>query len=162
MAAADRVNGNVADIAFGPTLTSTTSPSAAEVDAMVRIECGLVDGPNTPRNGSTIDLTALCDEQSRQKRGTIENAPITATLYREDDGTDAYWAAFDDATASNQYLIVSRFGFASGTPAATDVADVYTVQVMKREPSTPVRNEAQRFMVELAVIDVQYDAVLAA
>ena len=163
MAATDRQNGSVADIAFGAAgITSTTAPSAAEINALTRIECGIVDGPTTPRSGSTIDISGLCDTEDRYKAGNLNNGPITITLWREFDGTDAYWTLFDDATAGTQHLVIARGGFAGATAAAAGVVDVYTVEVMKREPSSPARNEAQRFEVELAVTQVDFDSVAAA
>jgi len=162
VSATDRSNGTIVDAAFGPTLTSTTSPTAVEINAMTRIECGIVDGPNAPRTGSTVDITGLCDEESRKKRGTTDNGDITITMYREFDGTDAFWAAFDDATTTTQYLVISRGGFAAATAAATDVVDVYTVQMLSREPSSPTRTESQRFVATLAVVaPVDFDSVAA-
>lgn len=163
MAAADRQNGSVADIRFGSSgIASTTAPTAAEVTALTAIECGIVDGPDAPRSGSQIDISGLCDTSDRNKAGNISNGPITITLWREFDGTDAYWTLFDDATAGTQHLVVARNGFTGGTPTAADVADVYTVEVMSRAPSAPVRNEAQRFTVELSIIQVDFDSVVAA
>lgn len=162
MAVADRLNGLFADIAFGSSSVTVGAPTVAEIAALTRIECAIIDGPTTPRNGSTIDISGLCDEETRMKAGTTENAPITVTLWREFDGTDAYWTLFDDATAGSQYLVMARGGFTGGTPTAADNVDVYTVEVMKREPSSPVRNEGQRFAVELAVIQVDFDSTVAA
>lgn len=164
MAATDRKNGSVADIVFGSgTIANTAAPTAAELGTLTDIECGIVDGPDTPRSGSTIDISGLCDTEDRYKAGNISNDPITITLWREFDGTDAYWTLFDDATAGTQYLVIARDGWATtSTPTAADVCDVYTVEMMKRQPSAPARNEAQRFMVELAVTAVDFDSVVAA
>lgn len=163
MAATDRQNGSVADIVFGSAgITSTTAPTVAELGALTAIECGIVDGPDAPRSGSTIDISGLCDTEDRYKAGNLNNGPITITLWREFDGTDVYWTLFDDATAGTQHLCIARGGFTGGTPTAADVVDVYTVEVMARTPSSPVRNEAQRFTVELAVTQIDFDAVVAA
>lgn len=163
MAVADRQNGSVADIRFGASgIASTSAPTVAEVSALTAIECGVVDGPDTPRSGSQIDLSALCDEVDRQKAGNISEGPITATLYREFDGTDAYWALFDDATAGSQHLVICRSGFTGGTPTVADVVDVFTVEVMARSEVAPARNESQRFTVELAIIESVRDAAVAA
>jgi len=163
MAATDRQNGSVADIAFGSAgITSTTAPTVAEIGALTDIECAIVDGPDANRSGSTIDISGLCDTDDRYKAGNITNDPITITLWREFDGTDTYWTLFDDATAGTQHLVIARQGWTSGTPTAADVCDVYTVEVMKRSPMAPARNEAQRFEVELAVTQVDFDAVVAA
>lgn len=166
MAVTDRINGLYADIAFGATSVTVAAPTVAEIGALTRIECAIVDGPNTPRTGSTIDLTALCDTETRQRAATITNDPITATLYREmgveGAGTDAYWTLFDDATSGTQYLVIGRGGFTAGTAAAGDIVDVYTVEMMKREAMAPVRGDAQRFNVELAVTQVDHDVTVAA
>ena len=163
MAVADRQNGTVVDVSFGASgIADTSAPTVAEVAALTSIECGIVDGPDVPRSGSQIDLSALCDEVDRQKAGNISEGPITATLYREFDGTDAYWALFDDATSGAQHLVICRAGFTSGTPTATDVVDVFTVEVMSRSEQAPTRADAQRFNVELAVIESQRDVAIVA
>ena len=164
MAATDRQNGSVVDAVFGASaIVSTTAPTAAELGALTDIECGIVSGPDTPRNGSTIDISGLCDEENRKKAGPTDNGDITITLWREFDGTDAFWTLFDDATQGTQYLVIARGGWTTtGTPTAADICDVYTVEVMSREPGAPVRGEAQRFTVMLAVTQVDFDAVVAA
>lgn len=162
MAVADRLNGLFADVAFGSSTVTVAAPTVAEIGALTRIECAIVDGPETPRSGSTIDISGLCDTETRMKAGIVTNDPISVTLWREFDGTDAYWTLFDDATAGTQYLVICREGFTAGTPTAADNVDVYSVEVMKREPSSPVRNEGQRFAVELAVIQVDFDSTVAA
>jgi len=166
MAVTDRINGLYADIAFGATSVTVAAPTAAEIAALTRIECAIVDGPSTPRSGSTIDITGLCDTETRMKAATITNDPITATLWRETGiegaGSDAYWTLFDDATAGTQYLVIGRSGFTSDVATAGDLVDVYTVEMMKREPSAPVRGEGQRFSIEMAVTQVDFDSVVAA
>lgn len=163
MAVTDRQNGSVADIHFGSSgISDTTGPTAAEVAALTKIDCGIVDGPETPSQGSEIDISGLCDTRSRKKAGNTDDGPITITLWREFDGTDAYWALFDPATTGTQHLVIARAGFTSGTATAGDTCDVYTVEVMKREPSAPVRNEGQRFTVELSVTQTDEDATVAA
>lgn len=164
MAAGDRLNGNQVDVAFGAgAIASLAAPTAAEAGALTPIECAIVDGPATPQSGSTIDLTALCDTSSRQKAGLLTNNPITITLFREPNTTDPEWVLFDPATTGSQHLLIARGGWATtDTPTLADKCEAYEVEVMKRESSTPVNNEASRFMVELAVISVEQDAVIAA
>jgi len=168
MAVADRINGLYVDVVFGASaVVDLSAPTVAELTTgKTLIECAIVEGPATPRTGTTIDITGLCDTKSRMKAGTIQNDPITMTIWREPGiegaGTDAYWTLFDDATSGSQFLGIARSGFTSGAPTAGDIVDMFEVEVMSREASAPVRGEAQRFVVTLAVIDDNYDAVVAA
>lgn len=164
MAKEDRRIGSVADIAFGSTgIADVTAPTAAEVAALTRIECGLVESIDTPRTGNTTDISSLCERETFHIASTVDNAPITGMGWREFDGTDEYWTAFDDTAVPpvTQHLVMCRGGFTSGTPTAGDIVDVYTVQVMHREAVGPNKTEAQRFSFSLAVSNVESDVAIA-
>lgn len=163
MAKADRRNGSVADVSFGAS-TVTDPATALEVTALTRIECGLVDGsPDTPRDPTEIDISGLCDRESASISGRIINGMIVGSAYREMDGTDEFWTAFDDTAnpPATQTLVVCRTGYTAGTPAAADVCDVYTVQVASRSPEPLDGTDAQRFGFSLTVLEARFDEALA-
>lgn len=166
MAITDRRTGSVFDAAFGSSSVTVAAPTVAEIEALDRIECYIVDTIDTPRSGSTTDISALCERETFNIAATIENGDITATLWREFDGTDTAWALFDDSAnpPTTNYLVVCRGGFTgtAGAPLAADDVDVYTVQVVSRSPVGPDKTEGQRFEVTLAVTAVTFDAAVAA
>ena len=166
MAQSDRRTGSVVDVAFGSALT-VAAPTVAEITAMTRLECFIVgDGIDTPRSGSTIDISSLCERDNYDIAGVITNGPITATLWREFDGTDTAWAALDDTAdpPDTDYLVICRAGFTgvAGAPVAADEVDVYTVQIVSRSPSAPSKTEAQRFDAMFAVADHEFDVAVVA
>lgn len=165
MAITDRKTGSVADIALIPACSDTTAPTVAEITAGDRLECYIVDSIDTPRSGRTTDISSLCERETYNIATTVENGDITATLWREFDGTDTAWTALDDtaATPVTQYLVVCRGGFSgtAGAPATGDNVDVYTVQVSSRSPEPPTKTEAQRFSVTLACLGVEFDATVS-
>lgn len=167
MAITDRQTGVVADFAWVTTLTSTTSPSIAEINAGTRFECGIVgDSMDTPRTGQTTDISALCDRETFNIPTIVENGNISAMLWREFDGTDVYWALATDETdpPPTAYLVVCRGGFsgASGVAATGDNVDVYTVRTVSRSPVAPSKTEAQQFEWTIAVQGTAFDSTCAA
>ena len=168
MAITDRQTGSTVDVAFGIPVVTAGAPTVAEIGALDRLECFIVDSIDTPRSGSTVDISALCQRETFNVAATIENGDISMTLWREFDGTDTAWAALDDSatvpvTAS---LVLCRAGFTgAGDPPASvaaDVVDIYTVQVVSRSPVGPSKTEGQRFEVTLAVVGVEFDVAVVA
>ena len=68
--------------------------------------------------------------------------------------------------AHTQHLVIARYGFTgTGTPeiaAAADVVDVYTVQVIVRMEDPLSKEEDQRGMVELSVLNREPGVAVAA
>lgn len=156
MAITDRRTGSVVDIAY---LTSAPSdldaPTVAEITAGTRLECYVTDSFETPRSGSTAEISGLCTREMFHIPATIDNGNVSIPMWREFDGTDAAWALADDTTVppATAYLVVCRAGFsgASGAPATGDTVDTYTVQIVSREPAGPSKTEGQQFVAQWAV-----------
>jgi hypothetical protein len=165
LANTDRRTGSVFDAAFGSTSVTTTAPTVAEITALTRIECYIVDTLDAPRSGSTTDISALCERETFNIAATISNDDITGTFWREFNGTDAAWTLFDDSAnpPTTNYLVICRGGFsgAAGVAATGDIADVYTVQIVSRSPMGPDKSEGQRFEVTMAVTAVNFDVTVA-
>ena len=166
MAIEDRRTGSVFDAAFGSTTVTASAPTVSEINALTRIECYIVDTLDAPRSGSTTDISALCQRETFNIAATITNDDITATMWREFDGTDAAWTLFDDSANPpvNAKLVVCRGGFsgAAGIAASGDDVDVYSVQVVSRSPVGPTKTDGQRFEVVMAVTAVEFDVTVAA
>jgi hypothetical protein len=164
MAITDRRTGSVVDMAFGSTTVTVSAPTVAQVNALTRIECFVVDTLDAPRTGSTTDISSLCQRETYNIATTVENGNITATFWREFDGTDTAWALFDDTAnpPTNQTLVICRGGFsgAAGIAATGNDVDVYTVQVVSRSPVGPMKTEGQRFEVTMAVVGVTFDETI--
>lgn len=164
MAIGDRRTGSVFDAAFGSTALTVSAPTIAQVNALTRIECFLVDTIDAPRTGSTTDISALCQRETFNIAATITNGDITATMWREFDGTDAAWTLFDDSANPpvNASLVMCRGGFsgAAGIAASGNKVDVYSVQVVSRSPVGPSKTEGQRFEVVLAVTGAVFDKAI--
>lgn len=161
MAIEDRRTGSVFDAAFGSSAVTVSAPTVAQINALTRIECYIVDTLDAPRTGSTTDISALCSRETFNIAATITNGDISATFWREFDGTDTAWALFDDSAnpPTNQTLVVCRGGFsgAAGIAATGDDVDVYSVQVVSRSPVGPLKGDGQRFEVVMAVTGVVFD-----
>lgn len=162
----DRRTGSVADIAFGSTTVTVTAPTVAQVNALTRIECYIVDTIDTPRTGSTTDISSLCQRETFNIAATVTNGDVSATLWREFDGTDTAWTLFDDSANPpvTSYLVMCRGGFSGvgGIAATGNDVDIYTVQVVSRSPVGPVKGDGQRFEVTLAVTAVVFDKAIVA
>ena len=166
MAITDRRTGSVVDMAFGSSTVTLTAPTVAEVNALDRIECYVVDTVDTPRSGSTTDISGLCQRESFTIATTVTNDNITGTFWREFDGTDTAWALFDDSANPpvNNTLVICRGGFsgAAGIAATGDTTDLYTVQVVSRSPVGPSKTDGQRFEVTMSVVAVSFDVDVVA
>jgi len=166
VAKTDRRTGSVVDMAFGSTTVTLAAPTVAQVNALTRVECFVVDTLDAPRSGSTTDISGLCERETYNIATTIENGNIVGTFWREFDGTDTAWALFDDSAnpPTNATLAVCRGGFsgAAGIAATGDDVDLYTVQVVSRSPVGPSKTEGQRFEVTMAVVGVVFDVAVVA
>lgn len=164
MAITDRRTGSVFDAAFGSTTVTVSAPTVAQVNALTRIECYIVDTLDAPRTGSTTDISSLCQRETFNVAATITNGDITGTFWREFDGTDTAWTLFADTANPpvNSTLVVCRGGFsgAAGIAASGDDVDVYSVQVVSRSPVGPTKGDGQRFEVVMAVTGVTFDETI--
>lgn len=143
-----------------PTLTSVTSPSAAEINAGTEITAGLRGVPDFPRTGNPADDSDLSTEVDKQAKGTITLGSGTFQMKRT-LATETQYNAF--AEGDSGFLVIFRKGTAGASPAASDVADVFTVDVQIKAPGAPGRNEVDFSNVEMVNTNVpSYDATLAA
>jgi hypothetical protein len=147
--------GNV-KVYWLPTVANKAAPTVANITAGTELTAYL------PTSGVGIDWTQnnasldMLDESFTAEVIGTEGATITLTFVRDDTDDDA-WDLFVRGT--NGYLLVSRFG----TPAATDVVEVYPVQSHRPVPLPPATNEFQQARVMLAVHDApELNAVVAA
>lgn len=142
------------------TLTSTTSPSAAEVNAGTEITAALKGIPDAPRSGNQADDSDLSDRVNKQVRGTIDLGAMTMQMKRTLATETEYNAVVE---GDSRFLVVLRQGTAGASPAAGDLADVFTIEVNVKGPGTPGRDEVDFSNVEVVNrASPSYDATLAA
>lgn len=142
------------------TLGSVTAPSAADVNAGTELTPALRGMPDAPRSGNTADDSALDSRIDLQQRGTITLGAVTLTMKRTKATETEYNALNEDDIG---FLVVFRKGTAGASPAAADVADVYTADVQTKGPAVPGRNEVDFSTVELInTAETEFDSVLVA
>ena len=89
------------------------------------------------------------DAYNKTASGTFGGQPLTIEMYRETP-TDTAWDALPRAT--DGFFSIARFGLATpGTFAISDEIELWTIEVVSRNPVDVARNEMQRFTIECAV-----------
>lgn len=120
------------------TLTSTTSPTAAQINAGQEITAAVKGAPDYPRSSNPADDSDLSTRVDKQAKGTITLGAVTLMLKRT-QAVETEYAALTEGESG--FLVVFRKGTAGASPAAADVCDVLTVDVDIKSPGTPGRNE---------------------
>jgi hypothetical protein len=122
--------GNVKAV-FVPTLTSTSAPSAAELNGGTDISCYLMpdwDGPTATQN--TGDDRRFCSRQTftRLGRVTWSIAPLTYT-YDPQATTGTANDVYDALAEGNEGFLVVGYGIdAAADFASSDKVDVFPVE----------------------------------
>jgi hypothetical protein len=141
-------------IKFVTTLTSTTAPSVAEINAGVELTGFLrQDGLNRTMTGNTTDIADATDTFDKTDAGTFA-ATFEATFLRDSvNGSDTAFSTLVRGTRG--YFVIAPFGFTgAGTPKAALAADrceVWTVVVTSLSPDTEGPNKAQIVKVTCAL-----------
>lgn len=159
---ADLISDGMTRATWLTSLASTTSPSAAAVEAGVDLEAVLTpDGLAIELGDDEVDTSALNSTFSATAagRGTVS---IELTL-KQQGRTAAPWTTFHASPRPSGYLVVRR-----GLPVATSYAasqhvEVYPVKAGDVKPLPPAPNEVAKFAVQLfPSADPVLDATCAA
>ena len=132
-------------VAWVTTLTSTTSPSAAEIAAGVDLENNITpDGLNITSSQAKVDTTALSSTFNTGPGGRTDfDAELTLAL--DDASTTVYDALKTPGTAG--YLVV-RYGVAATTDyAASQKVDIYPAETGQSMKENVAANELQTYRV---------------
>ncbi len=126
------------------------APEFAELNAGTELTGFLADGGlATPLDGSIVDAADMGTKFNKTASGTFGGQPFTAEFFRETP-TDTAWDALPRGT--DGFFSVVRFGLATpGTFAVSDEIELWTIEVVSRNPVDVARNEMQRFNIECAV-----------
>lgn len=129
------------------TLSSTTSPTATQINAGTAIEGFITpDGLDVSPDQNFVDVSVLNSASELQDFGRQK---LDASLTMKRDSTDTAWTTF--ASQPSGYLVVRR-GVANTTAiAASQVVEVYPVKASIRVPIKPAANDMEKFMVKFAL-----------
>lgn len=151
-------------IGFVDSLTTPGTVKVADITAAEDLTCFLIS-LNASAQGNTVPVPVLCSLFEQSVPGT-SSANFTADFYRDDE-TDTAWEALPRGTKG--VFIIGRFGLSGTTadgkpkPAATDVVELWPVQVTSRSAGPLTSNQVQMFsMVGSVPSEPIEDAVVGA
>lgn len=132
------------------TLSSLTSPTAAQINAGVEITADLPAPINFSGTQNYIDTSDIGSQQDKQQTGTIAIDNMEFEIYRHKAASQLAYDALPNAAV--RYIVkFEGGGIAGATPAAGDKCDVAEVTVgIKTDVSSP-RNDSRRVKVPVAV-----------
>lgn len=142
-----RLNDNNIKVWWVTTLSSTTSPTAAQISAGVSLEGFITnDGLDVSQDQNFVDVSVLNSSSELQEFG---KSKLDASLTMKRDSTDTAWTTF--ASQPSGYLVVRR-GVANTTAAtAAQKVEVYPVKASIRMPIKPASNDMEKFQVKFAL-----------
>lgn len=141
----DRIVDGFITVWWVTTLSSTTSPTAAQITAGVNLTSYITkDGLDVSPDQDTIDTTSL---NSLTETEDLGMAKVDMSLTMKRQSTDTAWTTF--ASNPSGYLVIRR-GVANSTAAtAAQKVEVYTARASNRIPLKPAKNEVEKFQVKL-------------
>lgn len=149
-------------VGVADTIANISAPTAAEITAATELTPLLIT-INAGAQGNTVPTPTLDTLFETSIPGTSA-AQFTGDFYRDDDlGADYAW---DELPRGKKcYFIISRFGGtgAGRKPIATDIVEVWPVQITSRAMAQMSSNTALMFTITAAVhTEPDEDAVVAA
>jgi hypothetical protein len=136
-------------VAWVTTLT-VSAPTAAQLNAGVRLETFVRNMPNLPRAANLVDVATLDSKYEKRQVGTRGGEVISAEFLRDGTADTAYTTLAEDTVG---YFVVARKGIAGATFAAGDKIDIYPATVASQVDGTPGRNDPDFFVAEMVVTD---------
>lgn len=132
------------------TLSSLTSPTAAQINAGVEITSDMPDPLNFEGTTNYLDSSDISSAQDKQQTGTISIVNLEFEIWRHKGGAQLAYDALPNS--STRYIVKFEGGdIAGATPAAADKCDVAEVTVgIKTDVPSP-RNSLRRARVPAAV-----------
>lgn len=139
----------VVEVWLVDTITDTTNPSAAELDAGTDLTSFCRGVPTIPETGNTADISNLSSKFNARQGASYGGDTLALECYRDDTTDTAYTTL---TRAKQSHLVVAWDGLAtSGDWAAADVAWIYPVTIISRGQGTPGRDEVQFFVSQMAI-----------
>jgi hypothetical protein len=141
--------GFIASAALKPFgTTATGAPTLAEINGATDLTDFIVS-INASATGNTVPTPRLKSLFETSVPGT-SSATFTADMYRDDEADDA-WDALPRGTRGT--FIIQRFGGTGpdNRPAATQVTEVWPIQVVSRAASAMQSGQAETFTLTCSV-----------
>jgi len=127
------------------TIADINAPTVAEITAGTNLTSHITkDGVNFTTSGNRVDTPGIDATFDAQVAGSW-GATGALKMFRDDTDETDTWDTFSQGL--NGYVLIGRFG----SVAATEVVEVYPVEVVAVMPEASTANEAQKFSVEFAV-----------
>lgn len=145
-------------VRFVTTLTSSTAPTATQINAGVDLTPLLIS-ITASSNGNSVPTPTL-DTLFETSIGGTSSASFSADFYR-DDTTDTAWTTLPRGTEG--YFVIQRMkANATRTAVAADKVEVWPIQVTSRSAAAMTSNTAQMFTVTCSVpVEPSENAVVA-
>ena len=142
------IDGNV-KVWWVTTLSSTTSPTAAQINAGVSLESFLTkDGLKISVDIGSVDTSSLSNLSETSDYGRSTAAPVL-TMKRKT--VDTAWTTFSGKPSG--FLVVRRGLANTTTGIAGQKVSVFPCKAGVRAEEDPAINEVDKFTVKLALID---------
>lgn len=133
------------------TLSSTTSPTATQINAGVEITSDLPAPVNFSGTTNFIDTSDISSAQDKQQTGTISIDNMEFEIYRHKATSQLAYDALPNSSV--RYIVKFEGGNApaSGAIIATNVCDVAVVTVGIKTDVVSPRNDSRRVRIPVAV-----------
>jgi len=144
------------------TLSSTTAPTLAQVNAGVEISADMPAPINFSATQQYIDTSPL-QQQDTQQAGTVSIDNLEFEIYRHKASSQLAYDALPNGAV--RYLVKFEGGGMAtpGTAAAGDICDVAVVTVGIKTDVVAPRNDSRRVKVPVAVNEaIAWRSVVAA
>jgi len=129
------------------TLSSTTSPTATQINAGVALEGFLLaDGLDVTPDQNMVDVSVLNSLSELQNFGRTK---VDMSLSMKRDTVDTAWTTF--ASNPSGYLVVRRGVANTTTGTAGQKVSVFPAKASNRFETKVASNEMDQFMVKLAL-----------
>lgn len=161
MAGEDLLGDGMIKVTYLLTLSSISSPPAAELNAGVDLqEYILKDGLGIEPDQSPVDNTSLASKSETERAGTTKYSIAVTCKRKLASGEDVAYNTL--VPMQDGYLAVRRTKDNELVWVATDEAEIYPIQNGKRMKQQTALNEVQKFISKLFNhTDADIDAVVA-
>lgn len=141
----DIVNDGMTTVSFVPTISSTSAPTVAELNAGTQLETYLTpDGLGLEFSTESVDTTALSSTYNAELPGRL--AVSTELTLKFQGDAAAPFSTF--ASKPTGYIVIRRNVAATTAWTASQTVEVYTVQIGTRRRNPPAANEVLKFTVQ--------------
>jgi hypothetical protein len=142
---ADIVNDGMTAVSYVPTISSTSAPTVAELNAGTRLDSYLTpDGLGLEFGNESVDVTALSSTYNAELPGR-QTVSTELTLKHQGDAS-APFSTF--ASKPEGYIVLRRNVVATTAWTASQTVEVYAVQFGTRRRVAPAANEVLKFTVQ--------------